>query len=138
MGAGRIGARRTGARGCMELQRAVRNRVSAVPAGSCAEASCEPARGGALAGALLTTHRRPARSISCFPSYEVLEFEPGKKLVLSGLSEHHTQLDQFIFMPDKSMTGMTVRGGVGRGLAVAGLGRGATGTCTDGSSSCLK
>lgn len=33
--------------------------------------------------------------------YEVLEYEPNKRLVLSGLSEYHTQLDQFAFMPDR-------------------------------------
>jgi hypothetical protein len=31
----------------------------------------------------------------------VLEYEPSKRLVLSGLSEYHTQLDQFAFMPDR-------------------------------------
>jgi hypothetical protein len=33
--------------------------------------------------------------------YEVLEMDPGKRLVLSGLSEHHTQMDQFFFMADR-------------------------------------
>jgi hypothetical protein len=33
--------------------------------------------------------------------YEVLEMEPGKKLVLSGISEYHTQMDQFFFMADR-------------------------------------
>ncbi|KAF8056471.1 dnaJ [Scenedesmus sp. PABB004] len=41
-----------------------------------------------------------------FPmSYEVLEVEPGKRLVLSGLSEHHTQMDQFFFMQDRHDAG---------------------------------
>lgn len=40
--------------------------------------------------------------------YQIIDFEPGKKLVLSGLSEHHTQVDQFIFMPDKHDPDMTV------------------------------
>uniref|UniRef100_A0A383VCQ7 J domain-containing protein n=1 Tax=Tetradesmus obliquus TaxID=3088 RepID=A0A383VCQ7_TETOB len=34
-------------------------------------------------------------------TYEVVEVEPGKRLVLSGLSEHHTQMDQFFFMADR-------------------------------------
>lgn len=42
-------------------------------------------------------------------SYQVLEFEPGRKLVLSGLSEHHATVDQFVFMPDNADAGMTVR-----------------------------
>jgi hypothetical protein len=33
--------------------------------------------------------------------YEILEISPGKRLVLSGLSEHHTQMDQFFFMADR-------------------------------------
>jgi hypothetical protein len=68
------------------------------------------------------THGPPPPSPTTPRSYEVLEFEPGKKLVLSGLSEHHTQLDQFIFMPDKSTSGMTVGFGGGRGWGWGGLG----------------
>ncbi|KAI8471597.1 MAG: hypothetical protein J3K34DRAFT_520416 [Monoraphidium minutum] len=40
--------------------------------------------------------------------YEVLEFTPGRKLVLSGVSEHHTELSQFVFMPDRTDPRMTI------------------------------
>ncbi|GBF91196.1 hypothetical protein Rsub_04865 [Raphidocelis subcapitata] len=44
-----------------------------------------------------------------FPmTYEVLDYEPGRRLVLSGLSPHHTQLDRYVFMADSAMAGMTV------------------------------
>ena len=33
-----------------------------------------------------------------------MEYEPAKRLVLSGLSKYHTQLDQFAFMPDRHDT----------------------------------
>jgi hypothetical protein len=39
----------------------------------------------------------------------VVELEPGKKLALSGLSDHFTSVDQFIFMPDVHDPNMTVR-----------------------------
>jgi hypothetical protein len=41
--------------------------------------------------------------------YELVDHEPGKRLVLSGVSEHHTQLDTFAFMPDRNDPNMTVR-----------------------------
>jgi hypothetical protein len=40
-------------------------------------------------------------------SYEVVELQPGKRLVLSGLSEHHTQMDSFFFMTDRHDSGFT-------------------------------
>jgi len=43
----------------------------------------------------------------------VLDYDPGKKLVLSGLSEYHTQLDQWIFMGDNQNPNMTVGWGGG-------------------------
>lgn len=39
----------------------------------------------------------------------MLELEPGKRLVLSGLSDVHTQVDDFVFMPDVHDPDMTVR-----------------------------
>jgi hypothetical protein len=58
---------------------------------------------------------RPFRPPHLFPqSYEVVDFEAGKRLVLSGVSEHHTQLDTFAFMVDRHDPGMTVRRGPGK------------------------
>jgi hypothetical protein len=55
----------------------------------------------------------PSRHAAAAPSYEVVDFEPGKRLVLSGISEYHTETSQFLFMPDRTDPGMTVGGGWG-------------------------
>lgn len=85
---------------------------------TCGASACSHAASG-LQHARKPTHscahpptHPPTNPPTCPPicRYEVLEFEPGKKLVLSGLSEHHTQVDRFIFMPDRHDANMTVRG----------------------------
>eukprot|EP00877_Chromochloris_zofingiensis_P006933 jgi/Chrzof1/2493/Cz11g17180.t1 len=40
--------------------------------------------------------------------YEILEYDPGRKLVVSGISEYHTQMDQFFFMEDRHDARFTV------------------------------
>lgn len=52
--------------------------------------------------------KRGAAGLTFPMNYEVLQYEPGKTLVVTGVSDHHTQVDNFFFMQDRNDANFTV------------------------------